>query len=141
MNRLDRTPVSRWPPIALRPLADFADTPPPPAWAGAADPDAVVEILVGRHCAGMAGRAGGTEVRAALLRGEPERTTAANRTISWFLRGCAPADALRLIARGQVPVPALVAFMHALDVHNPRVVRMLNQFAPPGDDAALQRTE
>ena len=139
MNTL-HLPPARWGPIRIRPPEDFAATPPPPAYAAAQHPPALVQTLVGRYCAGMAGRSSGTAVHAALLGGAPARTPDANPTIAWLLRSCAPPDALRLIARAQVPVPALAAYVRELRIDNPRLVRMLNQFAwpPPTPGAAKQ---
>lgn len=78
----------------------------------------------------MADRRTGTEVRAALLLGDPSQTPLDNPTIAWLLRTCTPPDTLRLIACGQVTVP-LAAYIRELGIDNPRLTRMINQFASP----------
>ena len=123
--------MARHPRMAIRPAKDFANTPPPPAYAAAINPDAVANALVGRYCAGMADHHAGAEVRAALLHGNPAHTKPHDPTIAWFLRTCTPTDALRLITRAQVPVPALATFVRELGIENPRLIRTLNQFAAP----------
>ena len=129
MNRL-HIAMARQPPVAILPPEAFAQTPPPPKYVAASSPDAVTEALIARHCAGMADRRTGTEVRAALLLGEPSQTPLDNPTIAWLLRTCTPPAALRLIAGAQVPVPALAAYIRELQIDNPRLTRMVNQFAP-----------
>lgn len=130
MNRL-HIAMARQPPVAILPPEAFAQTPPPPPYTAASNPDAVTEALIGRHCAGMADRRSGTEVRAALLLADPSKTPLDNPTIAWLLRTCTPPDALRLIAGAQIPVPALAAYIRHLEINNPRLARMLNQFAWP----------
>ena len=128
MNRL-HIAMARQRPVAILPPEAFAQTLPPPTYVAASNPDAVTEALIGRHCAGMADRRSGAEVRAALLLGDPAQTPLDNPTIAWLLRTCTPPDALRLIAGAQVPIPALAAYLRELEVDNPRLIRMLNQFA------------
>ena len=130
MNRL-HIAMARQPPVAILPPEAFAQTPPPPTYVAASNPDAVVEALIGRYCAGMADRRSGAEVRAALHLADPSQTPLDNPTIAWFLRTCTPPDALRLIVGAQVPVPALAAYVRELEVNSPRLARMLNQFATP----------
>ncbi len=130
MNRL-HIAMARQPPVAILPPEAFARTPLPPTYAAAKSPEAVVDALVARHCAGMADRRTGSEVRTALLLGNPSQTPLDNPTIAWLLRTCTPPDALRLIAGAQVPVPVLAAYVRSLEVDNPRLTRMLNQFAWP----------
>ena len=129
MNRL-QIAMARQPPVTILPPEAFAQTPPPPTYVAASNPDAVTEALIGRHCAGMADRRTGREIRAALLAGDPSQTPLDNPTIAWLLRTCTPPDALRLIASAQVPVPAIAAYVRELEIDNPRLTRMLNQFAP-----------
>ena len=128
MNRL-HIAMARQRPVAILPPEAFAQTLPPPTYVAASNPDAVTEAVIGRHCAGMADRRSGAEVRTALLLGDPAQTPLDNPTIAWLLRTCTPPDALRLIAGAQVPVPALAAYLRELEVDNPRLIRMLNQFA------------
>ncbi|MDE0691266.1 MAG: hypothetical protein OXI55_03350 [Gammaproteobacteria bacterium] len=135
MNRL-HIAMARQPPVAILPPEAFARTPLPPTYAAAKCPDAVVDALIARHCAGMADRRNGSEVRAALLLCNPSQTPLDNPTIAWLLRTCTPPDALRLIARAQIPVPALAAYIQHLEINNPRLTRMLNQFAWPSVSAA-----
>ena len=127
MNRL-HIAMARQRPVAILPPEAFAQTLPPPTYVAASNPDAVTEALIGRHCAGMAERRSGAEVRTALLLGDPAQTPLDNPTIAWLLRTCTPPDALRLIAGAQVPIPALAAYLRELEVDNPRLIRMLNQF-------------
>ena len=129
MNRL-HIPMARQPPVAILPPEAFAQTPPPPTYVAAPNPDAVTEALLARHCAGMANRRTGTQVRAALLLGDPSQSPLDNPTIAWLLRTCTPPDTLRLIAGAQVTVPALAAYIRELGIDNPRLTRMINQFAP-----------
>ncbi|MDE0009109.1 MAG: hypothetical protein OXS50_12600 [Gammaproteobacteria bacterium] len=135
MNRL-HIAMARQPPVVILPPEAFARTPLPPTYAAAKSPEAVVDALIARHCAGMADRRNGSEVRAALLLGNPSQTPLDNPTIAWLLRTCTPPDALRLIARAQIPVPALAAYIRHLEINNPLVIRMLNQFAWPSVSAA-----
>ena len=128
MNRL-HIAMARQRPAAILPPEAFAQTLPPPTYVAASNPDAVTEAVIGRHCAGMEDRRSGAEVRTALLLGDPAQTHLDNPTIAWLLRTCTPPDALRLIAGAQVPVPALAAYLRELEVDNPRLIRMLNQFA------------
>ena len=128
MNRL-HIAMARQRPVAILPPEAFAQTLPPPTYVAASNPDAVTEALIGRHCAGMAERRSGAEVRTALLLGDPAQTPLDNPTIAWLLRTCTPPDAVRLIAGAQVRVPALAAYLRELEVDNPRLIRMLNQFA------------
>lgn len=130
MNRL-HIAMLRQPPVAILPAEAFAQTPLPPTDVAANDPDAATEAVVARRCSGMADRRTGTEVRAALLAGDPSRTPLDNPTIAWLLRTCTPPDVLRLIAGAQVPVPALAAYVRHSEINNPRLIRMLNQFAWP----------
>lgn len=123
--------MAHQPRMSIRPPEDFANTPSPPTCAAATNPDAVVGALIGRHCAGMVDPHTGTEVRTALLHGDPAKTMPHNPTIAWLLRTCTPTDTIRLITRAQIPVPSIATYVRELEIPNPRLIRTLNQFASP----------
>ena len=130
MNRL-HLPRYRQPPIRLADEGRFAHTKPPPAMFARDNPEMIVSRLTGRHCAGLATRAGGREVRDYLLGGR-ETTPELEWTVRSLLNACSVADAMHLIVLCQIPVNRLVRRVHALNVTNYSLIRFLNQFADPG---------
>ena len=109
-----------------------AARPPRPAQPNAEN---IAGSIVGRHCAGMRGRASGREVLAALHAPGTESVPAA-RTIDWLFGTIETHECVVLMARCGVTIEAMAHFARRRQPLRPKLCRFLTQFAMDKDGLA-----
>ena len=94
-------------------------------------PEEICRHLVGRHCAGLAGRPSGEAMYQYLLAPPPSRRRkiVIDHAAYSLLGCCSPPEIMDILIRCQIPVAAIAAHVRALGVTSQPVIRLLNRLA------------